>query len=420
MRDRKKNGMKRRKRMAILLLVGVMGLCGCGSSAFGPADTREAGIEAGSEDSAGGRDGEKNESSPEDKNGTENSPELIHKGSLALQYAENFAVDYYEGGYVRLTTTMDGRKFLIVPEDKEVPQNPGEGTVALKRPVEDIYLVASSAMDMFCALDELDSIAFSGQKEDGWYLEEARRAMAAGDILYAGKYNRPDYELIVSKGCALAIENMMISHSPEVMEKLEEFGIPVMIEYSSYESHPLGRAEWIKFYGALTGREEEAAKIFAEQTEILARVEAEEKTEKTVAFFFVTANGMIQVRQPSDYVPKMIELAGGKYVFEDLGDADTKRSTVNIQVEEFYAGAKDADFLIYNSAIDGGVFSVEELLDKCGVLTDFKAVREGNVWCTTNDMYQQPLSIGFLTEDIHAMLSGETEGMHYLFHLEQG
>ena len=53
-----------------------------------------------------------------------------------------------------------------------------------------------------------------------------------------------------------------------------------------------------------------------------------EKTDKTVAFFFVTSNDMIQVRQSSDYVPKMIELAGGTYIFENLGDEDTKRSVM--------------------------------------------------------------------------------------------
>lgn len=327
-------------------------------------------------------------------------------------------MDYDEDGCVLLTTTMDDRKFLVVPENGKIPQNVEKGTVVLKRPIKDLYLVASSAMDMFCALDGLDSISFSGQKEDGWYIEEAREAMKRGDLVYAGKYNKPDYELLVSDGCALAIENMMISHSPEVIEKLEEFDIPVMIEYSSYESHPLGRVEWVKFYGALLGREAEAEKIFEEQAAIFERVTADKKTDKTVAFFFVTTNGLIQVRQSSDYIPKMIELAGGKYVFDKLGDDETKRSTLNIQVEEFYAGAKDADFLIYNSSIDGGVSDLEELLDKCSVLADFKAVKEGNVWCTTNDMYQQSLSIGYLTEDIHAMLSGKTDDMHYLFRLK--
>ncbi|MCM1175611.1 MAG: ABC transporter substrate-binding protein [Blautia sp.] len=372
--------------MILLVLAGMLILAGCGAS------------------SGSGR--------------TDGSA-LLYEGSMELQYAENFTVDYYAGGYTMLTTAMDGARFLIVPEEKEIPSGLEKEIVVLRRPVKDLYLVASPAMDMFGALGGLDAIAFSGQKEEGWYIEAARDAMAKGDILYAGKYNKPDYELIVSGNCTLAIENMMISHAPEVTEKLEDFGIPVMIDYSSYEPHPLGRVEWVRFYGALLGREEEAEKIFAEQTAILADVSAAERTDKTVAFFFVTSNGLIQVRQPSDYVPRMIELAGGNYIFEDLGDSETKRSTMNMQAEAFYAGAKDADFLIYNSSIDGGVSSVEELLDKCALLADFKAVKEGNVWCTTNDMYQQPLSIGYLVEDIHAMLQGEKEGMRCLFPISQ-
>lgn len=225
--------------------------------------------------------------------------------------------------------------------------------------------------------------------------------------------------MIVSGNCSLVIENMMILHTPEVMEMLEDFGIPVMIEYSSYESHPLGRVEWIKFFGALVDKEEEAEQAFERQAGILEQVISAEKTDKTVAFFFITSNGLAQVRQSSDYIPKMIELAGGRYIFENLGDPGSKRSTVNMQLEEFYAGAKDADFLIYNSSIDGGVSSIAELLEKCPVLADFKAVQEGNVWCTTNDMYQQSMSTGYLIEDIHNMLVGTNEDeMRYLFRLE--
>ena len=344
---------------------------------------------------------------------------LVYESSMELQYAENFTVDYFKGGFCMLTTTMDGQRFLIVPEGKGIPENIEEDIIVLQRPMKDLYLVASAVMDMFCELDGLHTVTFSGQKEENWYIEKARAAMADGKLFYAGKYSKPDYELLVSEGCTLAIENRMISHSPEVIEKLQEFGIPVMVEYSSYESHPLGRVEWVKFFGALLGKEEEAEKIFEEQTEILDRVSADEKTDRTVAFFFITSNGLVQVRQSFDYVPKMIELAGGKYIFENLGDSETKRSTMNMQVEEFYNGAKDADFLIYNSSIDGGVPNMEALLDKCEVLADFKAVQEGNVWCTTNDMYQQSLSIGYLIEDIHTMLSDAGEDdMHYLFRLE--
>ena len=387
--------MRRRNRTMIticLFLLGLLMLAGCGSPSS--AYEKQASAE-------------------------HISQELVYVGSMELQYAGNFTVDYYEDGYTMLTTTMDGKRFLIVPENKAVPKDLDEEIVVLQRPIKDLYLVASAVMDMFCQLDGLDAIAFSGQQEENWYVEAAKEAMAKGDLLYAGKYSKPDYELLVSKGCSLAIENRMIAHSPDVIEKLEDFKIPVMIECSSYESHPLGRVEWVKFFGALLGKEEEAERIFEDQVAILERVSADEQTKKKVAFFFVTSNGLVQVRQSSDYVPKMIELAGGKYVFENLGDPDSRRSTLNMQVEEFYNGAKDADFLIYNSSIDGGVANIRELLDKCELLADFKAVQENNVWCTTNDLYQQSLSIGYLMEDIHAMLSGEEEEqMHYLFRLE--
>lgn len=415
-----------------MIFAGLLWLSSC-SNPSPAAQTDTGAAEKNNLESQTESNPEKTDSDPQAESNpgkTDSDPqaELSIEKSMDLLYAENFTVDYYEGGYTLLTTTMDSNQFFIVPEGKETPQNideliedaaaKGRKLVVLKRPVKDIYLVASSVMDMFRELDALSTITFSGQKESGWYIEEAREAMKKGDILYAGKYDKPDYEMIVSSHCSLAIENMMISHTPEVIEKLEDFNIPVLIDYSSYESHPLGRVEWVKFYGALLGKEEEAEEIFAKQAEILARVDADEKTGQTVAFFYITSNGLVQVRQSSDYIPKVIALAGGNYVFEHLGDPEQKRSTMNMQVEEFYAGAKDADFLIYNSSIDGGISSVEELLDKCELLADFKAVKEGNVFCTANDVYQQSLSIGYLMEDIHAMLHGKKDTMNYLFHLE--
>ena len=344
---------------------------------------------------------------------------LVYEDSLRLQYAENFSIDYYAGGYSMITTKRDGSRFLIVPEQAEAPEGLEEDIVILKQPIQDIYLVASAVMDMFCQLDGLDAISFSGQKQENWYIEDAKNAMAEGRLLYAGKYNRPDYEQLVSRGCRLAIENGMIAHAPEVVEKLEDFGIPVLMEASSYEAHPLGRVEWIKLFGALLGKEEAAERIFQEQADILNRISEDQPSEKTVAFFFVSSNGMVQVRQSSDYIPRMIELAGGRYVFENLGDPESRKATMNMQAEEFYHKARNADFLIYNSSIDGGISTMKELLDKCEFLEDFQAVKEGNVWCTSNDMYQQSLSIGYLMEDMHRMLQGDdTSPMHYLFEVQ--
>lgn len=378
-----------------VMFIGLVWLCGCSSSSDTKKDTVGITKEAISNVGALGE--------PTDH--------------LQLAYAKNFSIDYYDGGY-KLLTIKDGKQILTVPEGKEAPDNLDESIIVLQQPVNNIYLVSSAVMDMFRELNAFDTIGFSAQKAENWYVDGAKAAMENGDILYAGKYSSPDYELLVSKKCSLAIENSMILHSPDVKEMLEDFDIPVIIEYSSYETDPLGRVEWIKFFGALTGKEEEAEKAFEKQTEIVKHVTATKKTDKTVAFFYITSNGLVQVRQSNDYIPKMIELAGGRYIFENLGD-DSKRSTMNMQVEEFYNKAKDADYLIYNSTIDGGVKSVDELIEKCSVLSDFKAVKSGDVWCTEKDVYQQSMSIGFLIEDIHNMLQGaDDKEMNYLYRLD--
>jgi len=349
---------------------------------------------------------------------TDISPELSYSHSMELTYAERFSVDYYEDGYA-LITIWEGGRFLVIPEGKDAPEGLAEGIVLLEQPIEHIYLVASAVMDMFVSMDTLDSVRFSALKPEGWYVKEARDAMEAGDILYAGKYSAPDYEMIVAEGCGLAIENTMIYHTPEVKEQLEKFGIPVLVDYSSYELEPLGRTEWVKLYGLLAGKEEEAEKAFQSEAEAFASVGKEESSGKTVAFFYITTNGEANVRKSSDYLPRMIELAGGSYIFDHLGDKDENASsTVTMQMEEFYATAKDADYIIYNSTIEGEMSSMDELLGKSSLLENFKAVQDGNVFCTTRNIYQSSMELGTIISDIHKILTEEEDGLTYIYKLE--
>ena len=338
--------------------------------------------------------------------------------SLELQYADQFAVDYYEGGYALITIAGDER-FLLVPEDKDAPEGLDADISVIQKPVQNIYLVATSAMDLFCALDGLDSISLSGTNADGWYIDKAKKAMEDGDIAFAGKYSAPDYELILSKNCDLAIESTMIYHQPEVQEKLEKFGIPVLVEHSSYESHPLGRTEWIKLYGVLLGKEDQAQKLFQEQVDKLKSVEDSENTGKTVAFFYINSMGAANVRKSNDYVSKMIELAGGEYIFHDPAEDDNALSTMNMQMEEFYAKAKDADYIIYNSTIDGELDSIDELLAKSSLLADFKAVKDGNVWCTGKNLFQETMGLATMIEDIHTMLTSDDPKLDSLTYMKK-
>ncbi len=383
--------------LIILLTACVLLLCACGAPAESNAAPEEsAAAEASAADPA-----------KEDLCG------LAYESTLPLQYADQFSVDYYEGGY-KLISVSDGRRYLLIPEGKEAPEGLDSSVCRVHMPVDNIYLAATSAMALFNALDALDAISMSGTKAEGWTIDAAVAAMEAGDILYAGKYSEPDYEMLMNQSCDLAIESTMILHSPKIQEMIELLGIPVFIERSSYETNPLGRTEWIKVYGAMLDKEAEAEEFFAGQAAVAEEMAQYENTEQTVAFFYINTGGSAVVRSSSDYVPKMIELAGGRYVFRDLENEESRRSSIPVTMEEFYNAAVDADYLIYNADIDDSLNSIDDLLAKNSLFGDFKAVKNGNVWSTGKQFYQATDSVASFITDVHRMLEGETDGMTFL------
>lgn len=343
---------------------------------------------------------------------------LKYESTMPLEYADQFAVYRYEGGY-SLIDMVDSDRILVVPEGKEIPDGLDDDIVVVQQPLDHIYMAATSAMALFDAIDALDTIAFVGTQH--WYIENAIQAMQDGKFIYAGKYNAPDYEMLIDQGCQLAIESTMILHNPEVKEKMMELGIKTVVERSSYEDHPLGRTEWVKLYGVLLGKEEEAEAAFRTEVDKIKALEGTESTGKTVAFFYVNSNGNVVTYKTNGYVPSMIRIAGGEYIFTDLGlDEDSKLSTVNMNMEEFYYTAKDADIIIYNCSIVSQLHTLEDFFDQSPVLKDFKAVQEDNVWCTSRSMFQQTDKMGSIIEEMHAIFTGEAEGedLHYIFKLQ--
>ncbi|MFR4625426.1 MAG: ABC transporter substrate-binding protein [Dorea formicigenerans] len=95
-------------------------------------------------------------------------------------------------------------------------------------------------------------------------------------------------------------------------------------------------------------------------------------TEKTVAYFYINTDGSVVVRKSDDYIPTMIEIAGGRYVFKDLKNSEGNAPSVKLTMEEFYATAVDADYLIYNGTIDGQVSSLGDLKPRAICLQSLK------------------------------------------------
>ena len=340
-------------------------------------------------------------------------------------FATQFTLTPWSEGCTLLTIHQTER-YLVLEEGARLPENRERDMTVIRKPLKHIYLAASSAMDSFLRLSALSAVRMSGIREEDWSFPEVRERMARGKLLYAGSYGMPDYEMLLREHCDLALESTMLLHKPAVKEQLARLGIPVLMERSSYEPSPLGRMEWIRLYGFLTDREEEADALFRRGIDAVRPILKQEGTEKTVAFFYIGANGSFHVRRAGDYITQMIEMAGGQYVFPASAAGESTAASVRMSAESFYAAAREADILIYSGSIGEEPRSMQALLRKNALLSDFRAVKNGAVWCAGKSLFQQTGGIADIIAELHEIVAADSgkskdnsgEGLLYFYRLQ--
>lgn len=341
---------------------------------------------------------------------------LTYDHQMEVKYADGFDIYYYQDGYKVIDIPESGT-YLVIPEGKDCPEALPSGDIkCIYQNVDNIYMAATSVMSFFDAMDAVDKITMTGTDVDGWYIDAPKKALEAGTMTYAGKYSAPDYEMLVAQDCDLVIESTMIYHAPEVQEMLEDLDFTVFIDRSSYEAEVLGRVEWIKVYGAILNLEDKAEAVFESQHKIVEDLEDFESTGKTIAFFAINSSGSVVIRKTDDIVPNMIGIAGGVYAFENLTDIAGGGATVDISMEEFFADACDADYLIYNATIETPLTCIDDLIEKDALFKEFKAVQEGQVWQVDSKWYQSTATTAELITDVHLMLLGEDESQLTYIH----
>ena len=122
------------------------------------------------------------------------------------------------------------------------------------------------------------------------------------------------------------------------------------------------------------------------------------------------------MRNGSDYMARMLELAGGEYALSDFNPDQT--GAEQMEMEEFYSRAADADYIIYIWSLGGKPETLADFTAKWELLSEFKAVKDGNVFCTTPDYLQITNTLGDMIVDMNTMLTGSDAPMEYLFKLQ--
>lgn len=338
--------------------------------------------------------------------------DLAHAGSVELAHAKRFTVDEFEGGYL-LVCLANKDRFLIVPQGASAPQGLDKDISVIAAPLTNVYHAASNSVCLIDQLGVVDAIAATSVNPQTCSIESLVEAVESGSCTYVGSYSSPDYERLAQLGCTVALENTMIDHRPDTREKLQGLGLTVLTDLSSTEPTALGRLEWIRLYGVLFGREDQADEFFSNACKSVEQVSQGSSTGKTVAFFYINEDGAAVVRRSGDYVSQMISMAGGTIAFSDLGDSQDS-SSVTMEMESFYAQVRDADFIIYNATVDNSVSSMADFLAKNQLLANTKAAQEGNVWRCTSNMYQQMTKTPQIVSDLRAMLEGADNSLTYL------
>lgn len=343
--------------------------------------------------------------------------------AVPLKYAENLTIKEFPD-YTEVTvrnpwdTLKILQKYILVERDSAMPKNLPQGTL-VKIPLTNALVystVHNSLISELGAMNAIGGICNSKYVND----KELKARLASGKIVDCGVSLSPDLEKIIK----LNPQVIMLSpfENNDKYAKVGELGIPI-IECADYmETSALGRAEWVRFYGLLFGKQDVADKMFADTESNYL------KLKEMITGLAIKPKVIIDQRYGQVWnVPggvstmgRLIEDAGGINPF-----AYYKQSgSVPLAPEKVLAEAHDADiwFVRYNQEKEK---TMKELGNDAPVNSQFKAYKNRRVYgCNTRyiDFYEEtPFHPDRLLEDMisamHPELSNHTT--HHYYHLMQ-
>ena len=269
------------------------------------------------------------------------SSDLSSADTLQLKYASLLHIYAYPDYHVVVIDNpwKPGRelhRYLLVPRGKDVVNLP-EGT-RVQVPVERITSATSVHAHLLMELGALSQISGICDFE---YVHDSTiiAAVSSGRMLNLGSALQPNTELIISG----KTEAMLVSPFDQCgYGALERTNIP-LIECADYmETSPLGRAEWIRFYGLLTGHEQRADSIFRQvESRYLSLCQLAAEADSHPTLMCDAMNGAAwYVPGSESAIGKIYQDAGATYLFADYKES----GSVRLSFETVYQKAKDADF----------------------------------------------------------------------------
>jgi iron complex transport system substrate-binding protein len=297
------------------------------------------------------------------------------KSSVKIAYASGFSIE--KSGTETIIVVYNPWKqndtlaTYYLTQNKPVSNSCRENDFVIQVPVKDIVTLSSTFLGMFSMLGETSRITAATNASLICDADLYRRYLH-GELTDLGEEVRLNAEAVIGKSPGLVMKYIYGS-ADEMDHVITEAGISIAYNLEFMESHPLGRAEWIKFVAAFVGKENLADSIF-HYIEIdylrLSKNAGEEKKKPTV-LDGSSYKGTWYAAGGKSYPAKLYDDAGADYFWK----SDTSYGSIPLSFEIILEKQADADYWFGPSTGSrSGLLQIESRY----VL--LKAFQQGNVY----------------------------------------
>lgn len=296
--------------------------------------------------------------------------EMKYASLLTIQQGEGFILAEIKNPW---DTTRVLHSYVLVPKEQDLPDMLPHGEV-IRTPLSHSLFYTSVHVSLIDELGAYDVI--SGVCDSQYmYLDSVRKDVESGKIVDCGVSINPDMEKIMD----LAPDAILLSpfENSGTYGKLGSIGIPI-IECADYmETGALGRAEWMRFYGLLVGKQQVADSLFAviEKDYNTLKDSVKDIKDKPTVFCEKKFGSSWYVAGINSTVGRLITDAGGNYVFSD----ELATGSVPYAPETVFDRAQDADIWIlkYRQEVP---LTYKQLAQEWSNYAEMKAFKEHNVY----------------------------------------
>ncbi|MBC3803101.1 ABC transporter substrate-binding protein [Acetobacterium fimetarium] len=337
------------------------------------------------------------------------------KGELEALYAKNFSIEYLDDGVILVVDGKD-RQTLLVPDGAKTPTGYDDAQVINGKP-EKLFIGSTTHSSYLRALgdDTFDKVVGVSTYDVGkGQIEQIDSRMAAGKIKFMGKNSALDYEALVSAGVDLAF--ISYTDYDTVGPKLQELGIPFIVDSSGLETTVLGRMEYTKLFAAFLGKETEANTQIDNAAkhleEIKKSVAGLEKPPVVGGYIY---DGQVLVRGGGSYMADIYNIVGADYVYKDFETSDPGNSYVTY--EDFYARGTTAKYFFYEPMGKKVFANTGEIFESASLVAELPAVTAGNVWAFQPNWFQSVDKLDDIVADYAAIVHPDAFKDHQITYM---